>query len=131
MITLHNIKINGKSLPSDIVTRASEILSARGSCFIINGIDRVPEVIEMRRKSVDFAKIIGFRLRYGDAIWLHDGAMRVVNRENWKETWRMMIPKEHHEIAFRIEPREETSFDIMMPRREDLPRWAGKSTNIW
>lgn len=132
-IGLYNIMINGSALPSSIIERATELVRKGASFFIANGIDRKPDILVMSARSVDFAKIVGFRLRYGDAIWMHDGAMRVVTRENWKETWRMITPKEPALPRFesRSEQKEETSFDIMLPRREDLPKWAGKSRYMW
>lgn len=135
MMTLHNIRINGRRLPERIVARACELLGEGADFFIANGIGGEPEILEMRGRSVRFAKIVGFRLRYGDELCFIGGSMLAVSGENWRKVWRMITPRREREDRADTdgfaEKREETPFDIMMPRREDLPKWAGKSTNIW
>lgn len=132
-VQLENLSINGRALPARIVEKARELIREGASFFIANGVDREPEILVMGARSEAFGKIVGFRLRYGAAVWWHDGALRLVTRENWKETWAKITPKAREdgrepELARR---RPVTSFDIMQRRLSDMPKWAGKAEHPW
>lgn len=130
---LENLNINGRALPARIIEKARELISEGVSFFIANGIDREPEILRMGARSETFGKIVGFRLRYGAAVWCHDGAIRLVTRENWKDTWRMITPKarETGRDPEYARPRPVTSFDIMQPRLSDMPKHAGRAEHPW
>ena len=132
-VQLENININGRALPARIVEKARELVRVGASFFIANGIDREPEILVMGGRSEAFGKIVGFRLRYGAAVWCHDGALRLVTRENWKDTWRMITPKavERGRDPEPVRPRPVTSFDIMQPRLSDMPKHAGRTEHPW
>lgn len=130
---LENLNINGRALPARIVEKARGLVREGASFFIANGIDREPEILVMGGRSEAFGKIVGFRLRYGAAVWCHDGALRLVTRENWKETWAKITPKavERGRDPEPVRPRPVTSFDIMQPRLSDMPKHAGRAEHPW
>lgn len=132
-VQLENLSINGRALPARIVEKAGELVREGASFFIANGVDREPEILVMGARSEAFGKIVGFRLRYGAAVWWHDGAYRVVTRENWRDTWRMITPRpvERGADPERVRPRPVTSFDVMQRRLSDMPKHAGKAEHPW
>ena len=57
-------------------------------CINREGISFLPVI-----RSVQFAKIVGERLKRYGIVWMHDNTWRKVTWDNWKQTYAMLCPK--------------------------------------
>lgn len=76
-------------------------------------------ILQMRERSELLGKIVSGHLRRGVVLFFHDCTYREVTRGNWKDTWRMIVPKKQIQYDDRIPvpKREHTSFDDALPDR--------------
>ncbi len=76
-------------------------------------------LLRIHERSVLIGKIVGARVKRGAVLFFHDGTYRVVTRENWNKTWKMLIPKPERIVDDRIivPIRKRTMFDDALPER--------------
>lgn len=77
------------------------------------------ETLRIDQRSELVGKIVGGRVKRGTVLFFHDGAYRVVTPENWRETWKMLVPKPERIVDDRIivPKRKRTIFDEGLPDR--------------
>lgn len=109
---------HGQTMPEHEAQRIANFVRTGDSCFVF--VDKTGiEILEMRERSERLAKLIARRVFRSVVLFLHDGAIREVSRDNMTETWRLIAPKRVIERDDREEivPRKKTAFDHAMPAR--------------
>lgn len=108
----------GITVPENTVGQMRKLQSDCAKFFVFID-EKGAEILQMRERSTLVGKIVGGRIRRGVVLYFHDGACRTVTRENWRETWAMIVPKtpvpEDDRIIVPV--RKRTAFDDAMPTR--------------
>lgn len=109
---------NGITMPEREAQKVENLVRAGNSFFVFISKDGI-DMLEMRERSELLAKIVSGRVRKSQVLFLHDGAMREITRENLSDSWRLIAPRkvierDDRELIVRKEP---TAFDDAMPRR--------------
>jgi hypothetical protein len=105
-------------MPEREAQKVENLVRAGNSFFVFISKDGI-DMLEMRERSELLAKIVSGRVRKSQVLFLHDGAMREITRENLSDSWRLIAPRkvierDDRELIVRKEP---TAFDDAMPRR--------------
>lgn len=111
-------QIHGITMPENELYNILEMLQGNARfCVFISKLGC--ETLRIDQRSELVGKIVGGRVKRGTVLFFHDGAYRVATPENWRETWRMLVPKPEKIVDDRIfvPKRKRTIFDEGLPDR--------------
>ncbi|NDV63982.1 hypothetical protein D0T60_01795 [Bacteroides sp. 224] len=108
----------GITMPEREAQRIENLVRAGNRFFVFISKDGI-DILEMRERSELLAKIVSGRVRKGQVLFLHDGAMREITRNNLAESCKFYAPIKpiERDDRVRIVRKKPTSFDDGMPER--------------
>jgi len=83
----------GTSLDSQARQRIESIKRTNENTFVYISAENGVQFAVMPQRSVNFAKSVGFHLKRGGVVWMHDNAFSEVTWDNWKRVYAKLCPR--------------------------------------